>query len=66
MLEAIRLNLGVSNFNVVYPNRGGTPGIYKVGGASWTKTWPKTNLVWAQTDSVRLKRAHTDPYMGSA
>jgi hypothetical protein len=46
--------------------QGGTPGVLKGVGASWAKTWPKTNLFWAQTDSVRLKLVHTDSYMGSA
>jgi hypothetical protein len=46
--------------------QGGAPGVLKGVGASWGKTWPKTNLVWAQTGSVRLKLIHTDPYMGSA
>jgi hypothetical protein len=46
--------------------KGGALGVLKGVGASWAKTWPKTNLFWAQTDSVRLKLVHTDQYMGSA
>jgi hypothetical protein len=44
----------------------GHPGVLIGGGVSSALTWPKTSLVWAQTDSVQLKRVHTDPYMGLA
>jgi hypothetical protein len=46
--------------------QGGGPVVLKGVGASWAKTWPKTNLFWAQTDLVQLKLVHTDPYMDSA